>query len=1058
MQYLPFFCPLLLLLFLGSSLVLSYDGPLYDSSAYRECKLLPEEPLYNGGILKDQDPNLLRSILDNGDQVSYPTFLLQNLTQGNKYCFSVWIKINNADSALVRASLVTEETTLSCIGTVIAKQGCWSFLKGGFVLTSSPKLSELNLQDSAGRDIDIEIASASLQPFTEEQWSLNQQTKINKARKRAVIIHVSDRHGAKLQGAAITVEQVSKDFPFGSAIAKTIIGNSRYQKWFTERFNAAVFENELKWDATEPTPGQVNYTIPDQMLKFVRANQIITRGHNIFWENPKSSPKWILNLTSPDLQSAVTSRIQSLMSRYKEEFIHWDVSNEMLHFDFYEQKLGPNATLQFFTKAHQIDPLATLFMNEYNVVETCNDDNSTVDTYISRMIELKQGGVTMDGIGLQGHFDVPNPPLMRAILDKLATLGLPIWLTEVDISKQFSKESQAIYLEEVLREGFSHPAVNGMILWTAIRQNSCYQMCLTDNDFNNLPAGDTVDKLLKEWQTGILEGKTNEHGSYSFHGFLGEYKVTAKYDNKTVISTFSCKSLPEAPLYNGGSIKNQTQQIHNNLSLSRTAVKSPAFVLYNLTGNTMYSFSSWITINGTDSAVIKASLTTDNNTFNCMGTVSAKLGCWSFLKGGFVMESPSNYALIYFQNLDGGQINITVSSASLQPFTDQQWRINQQLLIETERKRMATLHVSDVDGNRLQGATIVVEQVSRDFPFGSAIAQTILGNLPYQNWFFERFNAAVFEDELKWYSTEPQPGIVNYTTPDQMLEFVRRNQIIARGHNIFWENPNFTPSWVRNLTGPELQTAVKFRIQSLMNHYKNEFIHWDVDNEMLHYNFYEQRLGPNASLQFFETAQKSDPLARLFMNEFNVLETCDDRNSTVDAYISRLGELGKGGVSMDGIGLEGHFTVPNPPLIRAVLDKLATLGLPIWLTEVDISKSLDQETQARYLEAVLREGFSHPSINGIMLWTALHPYGCYQMCLTDNNFQNLPAGNVVDTLLKEWQTGAVEGQTDDHGSFSFDGFLGEYNVTVNYGNRTANSSFTLCRDDETKHWNIQLQS
>ncbi|CAA2997575.1 anti-sigma-I factor 6 [Olea europaea subsp. europaea] len=422
-----------------------------------------------------------------------------------------------------------------------------------------------------------------------------------------------------------------------------------------------------------------------------------------------------------------------------------------------------------------------------------------------------------------------------------------------------------------------------------------------------------------------------------------------------------CKLLPEDPLYKGGIIKNQAQQIHNNTSLSRTALKSPAFVLYNLSGNTIYSFSSWVTINGADSAVIKARVTTDNNTFNCMGTVNAKLGCWSFLKGGFVMNSPASHALIYFQNVDGGQISITISSPSLQPFTDQQWRINQEQIINTERKRMAILHVADVDGNRLQGATVVVEQVSRDFPFGSAIAQTILGNLPYQKWFIERFNAAVFEDELKWYSTEPRPGVVNYTIPDQMLEFVRRNQIIARGHNIFWENPNFTPSWVRNLTGPELQTAVKFRIQSLMNQYKNEFIHWDVDNEMLHYNFYEQRLGPNASLQFFETAQKSDPLARLFMNEFNVLETCDDQNATVDAYISRLGELGKGGVSMDGIGLEGHFNVPNPPLIRAVLDKLAILELPIWLTEIDISKTLDHETQARYLEAVLREGFSHPS-------------------------------------------------------------------------------------------------
>ena len=81
-------------------------------------------------------------------------------------------------------------------------------------------------------------------------------------------------------------------------------------------------------------------------------------------------------------------------------------------------------------------------MNEFNVVETCNDVNSTVDTCISRMRELERGGVSMDGIGLEGHFTIPNPPLMRAILDKLVTLGLPIWLTKVDISNTLGQEAQ----------------------------------------------------------------------------------------------------------------------------------------------------------------------------------------------------------------------------------------------------------------------------------------------------------------------------------------------------------------------------------------------------------------------------------------------------------------------------------------------------------------------------------------------------------------------------------------------------------------------------------------
>ena len=104
----------------------------------------------------------------------------------------------------------------------------------------------------------------------------------------------------------------------------------------------------------------------------------------------------------------------------------------------------------------------------------------------------------------------------------------------------------------------------------------------------------------------------------------------------------------------------------------------------------------------------------------------------------------------------------------------------------------------------------------------------------------------------------------------------------------------------------------------------------------------------------------------------------------------------------------------------------------------------------------MREGFSHSSVNGIMLWTALHPKGCYQMCLTDNDFHNLPAGDVVDKLLSEWRTGIEEGQTDDHGAYSFHGFLGEYQVSVAFGNTTAKGSFSLSGGDETKHFNIHL--
>ncbi|XP_071691446.1 endo-1,4-beta-xylanase 5 [Rutidosis leptorrhynchoides] len=446
-----------------------------------------------------------------------------------------------------------------------------------------------------------------------------------------------------------------------------------------------------------------------------------------------------------------------------------------------------------------------------------------------------------------------------------------------------------------------------------------------------------------------------------------------------------------------------------------------------------------------------------NSPHNCVGTVIARHDCWSFLKGGFYMNSVSTPTLLYFQNFGDKQITITISSASLQPFTKEEWSFQQEYKINTERKRAVTIHVSNKQGVRLPGAVVRVDQVSKDFPFGSAINNYIIGNLPYQKWFVERFNAAVFENELKWAATEPKQGVYNYTLADNMLDFVRANQIVARGHNIFWEDPKYLPSWVLNLTNAELELAVKRRITSLMTKYKDEFVHWDVSNEFLHFNFYEEKLGQNATFKFFKAAHDADPLATLFMNDFNVVERCSDSNSTVDAYISKINDLRRFGVWMDGIGLESHFDVPNLPLMRAILDKFAILQLPIWLTEVDISNKFNHDQQATYLEEVLREGFSHPSVNGIMLWSALHQNGkCYQMCLTDTNFNNLPAGDTVDKLIKQWQTGFVKSQTDEHGAFSFYGFLGEYTVTASYGGKTTNSTFSVSRSDETRHFSIQI--
>ncbi|TXG64100.1 hypothetical protein EZV62_011094 [Acer yangbiense] len=103
--------------------------------------------------------------------------------------------------------------------------------------------------------------------------------------------------------------------------------------------------------------------------------------------------------------------------------------------------------------------------------------------------------------------------------------------------------------------------------------------------------------------------------------------------------------------------------------------------------------------------------------------------------------------------------------------------------------------------------------------------------------------------------------------------------------------------------------------------------------------------------------------------------------------------------------------------MRASLDILAKANTPIWLTEIDVKSGSNQAQTAQYLEQILREGHGHRNVNGIMLWGGWYPDGSCGMCLTDNNMNNLPTGDVVDKLLQEWGIRSLQATTDANGFF-----------------------------------------
>ncbi|RRT33985.1 hypothetical protein GW17_00056212 [Ensete ventricosum] len=111
--------------------------------------------------------------------------------------------------------------------------------------------------------------------------------------------------------------------------------------------------------------------------------------------------------------------------------------------------------------------------------------------------------------------------------------------------------------------------------------------------------------------------------------------------------------------------------------------------------------------------------------------------------------------------------------------------------------------------------------------------------------------------------------------------------------------------------------------------------------------------------------------------------------------------------------------------------------------------------QSKHLEDILREAYSHPAVQGIVMWGAWHPEGCWRMCLTDNNFKNLPTGDVVDKLISEWRSDNVAATTDADGLHRAELFHGEYKVTISHPSSNSSSSVgSLTVDSASENNNV----
>ncbi len=347
-------------------------------------------------------------------------------------------------------------------------------------------------------------------------------------------------------GDKISVEQLSHEFWFGCAISNSLAGGGRwseedlkqYKTHFLENFNSAVTENAVKWPSMEPQKGRVNYKVVDAILAWTEANHIPLRGHNLFWGIEKFVQPWVKELDDDELRTTLQNRAETVTSKYKGRFAEYDLNNEMIHGNYYEERLGPGITKDMAAWAHNGDPGAKLWLNDYDILT----GNRLAD-YMAQIRSLLGQQVPIAGIGVQGHLhgDTFDRDALRRGLDSLAVFGLPIRITEFNIPGQRSKyyrkdirtmtpeeeQAKARDLVDYYRICFAHPAVEGILMWgfwegaNWIPVSSLYK-----RDWTPTPAaGAYKDLIFKEWWTRFA-GTAGKTGSVTLPAFYGKYRIT----------------------------------------------------------------------------------------------------------------------------------------------------------------------------------------------------------------------------------------------------------------------------------------------------------------------------------------------------------------------------------------------------------------------------------------------------------------------------------------------------------------------------------------------------
>lgn len=293
---------------------------------------------------------------------------------------------------------------------------------------------------------------------------------------------------------------------------------------------------------------------------------------------------------------------------------------------------------------------------------------------------------------------------------------------------------------------------------------------------------------------------------------------------------------------------------------------------------------------------------------------------------------------------------------------------------------------------------------------------------PYADTLGREFNSLTPENALKWYSTNPAPGVFDFEDGDAVVGFATANAMEVRAHTLVWTQDTYTPDWVKAVNDPdELAQWVAQHVVTVAGRYAGQVQRWDVINEplatagtTLSDSVFHRVLPPGWMASVFSAVRAVDPDAELWINEYGT----DWVPGKHEAFVALVRDLLAAGAPIDGVGLQVHRPSVDGPDVAAFSQQLrdfTDLGLEVAITELDIPIPPGGDTalldQAQAYRRVVESCLSVPGCTEITVWgvtdanTWLDGLGVFptptRPLLFDNGFGAKPAYDEVRAVLAE---------------------------------------------------------